>query len=134
MEQVKYESVQAAEVVDKDSVALELPTPSAQGAIELSRDVSATKISREGSATKISREGSNISLVRKISTTELHYIPTEEEMDKEKNKDDKPFEYNHMGLTSAQAAERLKTYGPNALPEEKVPLWYIFVEQLWQVR
>ena len=42
------------------------------------------------------------------------------------------FEFNHEGLTEAEAAERLKKYGRNELPEKVIPKWYIFVSQLWQ--
>jgi H+-transporting ATPase len=44
--------------------------------------------------------------------------------------DDKPFEYNHEGLTSAEAQARLEKYGPNSLPETKVPKWKIFLNLL----
>jgi len=44
--------------------------------------------------------------------------------------DGKPFEYNTVGLTSAEAAERLEKYGPNSLPENKIPKWKIFVNLL----
>merc|ERR1719230_2531707 len=44
--------------------------------------------------------------------------------------DDKPFEYNHEGLTSKEAQARLEKYGPNALPEKKVPKWKIFLNLL----
>jgi H+-transporting ATPase len=43
-----------------------------------------------------------------------------------------PFEFNHIGLTSAEAAINLQIHGPNVLPEKKIPKWYIFVQQLWQ--
>lgn len=44
---------------------------------------------------------------------------------------DAPFTFSH-GLTSAEAANQLKIFGPNELPEKVVPKWYIFVSQLWQ--
>merc|ERR1719191_2348652 len=44
--------------------------------------------------------------------------------------DSKPFEYNHTGLTSEEAQRRLEKYGPNALPEKKVPKWKIFLNLL----
>jgi H+-transporting ATPase len=42
------------------------------------------------------------------------------------------FEYNHVGLTSAEASALLLKWGKNELPEEIIPLWYIYVQQLWQ--
>ena len=42
------------------------------------------------------------------------------------------FVFNHEGLTEAEAAERLKKFGRNELPEKIIPKWYIFVSQLWQ--
>lgn len=57
-------------------------------------------------------------------------IPDEAEMDIEGLSAN--FEFNHNGLTSAEAAERLRRYGRNELPEKKIPKWYIFVSQLWQ--
>merc|ERR1719172_299755 len=44
--------------------------------------------------------------------------------------DSKPFEYNHAGLTSEEAQRRLEKYGPNQLPEKKVPKWKIFLNLL----
>jgi hypothetical protein len=35
--------------------------------------------------------------------------------------DDKPFEYNRIGLTSDEAAERLVKYGLNQLPKSTSP-------------
>jgi magnesium-transporting ATPase (P-type) len=41
------------------------------------------------------------------------------------------FEFNHVGLTSAEAEERLNKYGKNELPEHVEPKWLIFVKLLW---
>lgn len=35
------------------------------------------------------------------------------------------------GLSTSEAEELLKQYGPNALPEKKTPSWLIFVRLLW---
>ena len=35
------------------------------------------------------------------------------------------------GLSSAEAAQRLKQYGPNALEEKKIPLWKKFLSYFW---
>lgn len=44
-----------------------------------------------------------------------------------------PFHYaRETGLDDAEAAELLKHFGRNELPEKVVPKWYIFVSQLWQ--
>jgi H+-transporting ATPase len=43
---------------------------------------------------------------------------------------DKPFQYNHVGLTSEEAKLRIKQYGLNQLPEKKVPKWKIFLKLL----
>jgi len=43
---------------------------------------------------------------------------------------DKPFAYNHAGLTGVEAERLLAVHGPNALPEKKVPKWKIFVNLL----
>jgi H+-transporting ATPase len=36
------------------------------------------------------------------------------------------------GLTSQEAENLLKQYGPNSLPEKTTPLWYVFVSLLFQ--
>jgi H+-transporting ATPase len=41
------------------------------------------------------------------------------------------FEFNHVGLTTAEAEERLKKYGKNELPEKIDPKWLIFLRLLW---
>lgn len=41
------------------------------------------------------------------------------------------FELNEEGLTSKEAAERLKRYGPNELPEKIDPKWLVFLRQFW---
>jgi H+-transporting ATPase len=41
------------------------------------------------------------------------------------------FIYSH-GLTDSEAAELLRRWGRNELPEKVVPKWYIFLSQLWQ--
>eukprot|EP00970_Alexandrium_tamarense_P007266 scaffold1308_cov189-Alexandrium_tamarense.AAC.4 len=41
------------------------------------------------------------------------------------------FVYNHVGLTSVQAAALLKEYGPNELPEKIEPKWLIFFRLLF---
>lgn len=45
---------------------------------------------------------------------------------------DDGFVFNHVGLTSTKAAALLAEYGRNELAEKVIPLWYIFLEQLWQ--
>ena len=45
---------------------------------------------------------------------------------------EEPFVFNHVGLTSAEAEDRLKKFGPNKLPEKKVSKLFIFCQQLWQ--
>ena len=42
----------------------------------------------------------------------------------------KPFVYNHAGLTSAEAERLLVIHGLNALPEVKVPKWKLFLNLL----
>jgi Cation transporter/ATPase, N-terminus len=41
------------------------------------------------------------------------------------------FEFNHVGLTTAEAEARLAKYGRNELPEKVDPKWLIFVRLLW---
>jgi H+-transporting ATPase len=41
------------------------------------------------------------------------------------------FEFNHVGLTTEEAEERIKKYGKNELPEKVDPKWLIFVRLLW---
>jgi magnesium-transporting ATPase (P-type) len=41
------------------------------------------------------------------------------------------FEFNHEGLTSEEAADRLAKYGPNQLPQKIDPKWLIFLRQFW---
>ena len=50
-------------------------------------------------------------------------------MMKEGEEDD--FVFNHVGLTSAEAEERLIKYGRNELPEKIDPKWLIFLRQFW---
>lgn len=45
---------------------------------------------------------------------------------------DGPFQFNHKGLSSAEAAERLLKYGPNELPDRSTPKWKIFCSLLIQ--
>jgi len=44
---------------------------------------------------------------------------------------DSVFVYSH-GLSSAEAEERFAKYGPNCLPEKKIPKWYLFLSLFWQ--
>ena len=57
--------------------------------------------------------------------TVLSLIPDEAD-----DGEDKPFVYNHVGLTSEEAARLLKEHGLNQLPEKKVPKWKIFLKLL----
>jgi len=36
-----------------------------------------------------------------------------------------------VGLSQIEAQERLEQYGPNAIPEEKVRLWLVFLRKMW---
>ncbi len=45
--------------------------------------------------------------------------------------DEEPFVFSH-GITDAEAAELVKLYGRNELPEKVTPKWLVFVSQLWQ--
>jgi H+-transporting ATPase len=51
-----------------------------------------------------------------------------EEREHEKLGDD--FILNHDGLTSDEAAELFKLYGPNSLPEKSTPKWQVFLKLL----
>jgi magnesium-transporting ATPase (P-type) len=42
------------------------------------------------------------------------------------------FNYTHHGMSSTTAEILLRKYGRNELAEVKVPLWYVFISQLWQ--
>jgi H+-transporting ATPase len=55
---------------------------------------------------------------------EAHNLPADMQQKKEL------FDYS-LGLTSVEAAERLTRYGPNQLPDKRVPKWYIFASQFW---
>lgn len=46
-------------------------------------------------------------------------------------KKEEVFELNGKGLTSEEAAKRLKKYGPNELPEKVDPKWLVFLRQFW---
>jgi magnesium-transporting ATPase (P-type) len=48
-----------------------------------------------------------------------------------KDGEEDAFVFNHIGLTSAEAAERLIKYGRNELPEHIDPKWLIFLRQFW---
>jgi magnesium-transporting ATPase (P-type) len=41
------------------------------------------------------------------------------------------FKFNHVGLTSEQAAKLLEIHGRNELPEKVDPKWKIFLRQFW---
>jgi len=41
------------------------------------------------------------------------------------------YELNEEGLTSEEAASRLKIHGPNELPEKIDPKWLVFLRQFW---
>lgn len=53
------------------------------------------------------------------------------DMNSEETKTSESFVYS-LGLTSYEAENLLQIHGRNELPEKIVPLWYIFVSQLWQ--
>ena len=36
-----------------------------------------------------------------------------------------------FGLSQAEAENRLQQYGPNAIPEQKVRLWLVFLKKMW---
>jgi magnesium-transporting ATPase (P-type) len=42
------------------------------------------------------------------------------------------FTYNHEGFSDAEAERLLLIHGRNELAENTVPLWYVFISQLWQ--
>jgi hypothetical protein len=65
-----------------------------------------------------------------VTTEELHLEPGHEDRERTDIRDD--FRYNYFGLNEEKAGELLKKYGRNELVEKKVPLWYVFVSQLWQ--
>jgi magnesium-transporting ATPase (P-type) len=48
-----------------------------------------------------------------------------------KEGDEAPFVFNHVGLTSEEAAKRLIQYGRNELPESIDPKWLVFLRQFW---
>lgn len=64
---------------------------------------------------------------------EISSIIISDERDNESNDDGKEsaFVYSH-GLTTAEAEKLLQIHGRNELPEVIIPLWYIFISQLWQ--
>jgi magnesium-transporting ATPase (P-type) len=41
------------------------------------------------------------------------------------------FKFNHVGLTSDEAAKLLEIHGKNELPEKSDPKWLIFLRQFW---
>lgn len=45
---------------------------------------------------------------------------------------DDNFKFNHEGFTDSEADNLLLIHGRNELAESTVPLWYVFVSQLWQ--
>jgi magnesium-transporting ATPase (P-type) len=48
-----------------------------------------------------------------------------------KDGEEDPFVFNHVGLTSEEAAKRLIQYGRNELPEYIDPKWLVFLRQFW---
>jgi H+-transporting ATPase len=47
---------------------------------------------------------------------------------KPENEDDFPLSH---GITNAEAAELLKQWGRNELPEKVTPSWLVFLQQMW---
>jgi len=64
-------------------------------------------------------------------TDSAHEKKIEEFEEKEFEDGAADFVFNHEGLTSAEAAERLIKYGRNELPETRDPKWLIFLRQFW---
>mmetsp|Transcript_29232 Transcript_29232/g.59858 ORF Transcript_29232/g.59858 Transcript_29232/m.59858 type:complete len:1035 (+) Transcript_29232:497-3601(+) len=65
------------------------------------------------------RESSNISDM--VMKNIIEVTPKEEEQ----------FPFNHVGLTSAEAAALLVKYGKNELPEKVTPKWLVLLQQFW---
>ena len=58
-------------------------------------------------------------------------ISEQEFFDKVDEPEFEAFQFNTVGLTSAEAAILLEKYGPNELPESVEPKWKIFLKQFW---
>jgi magnesium-transporting ATPase (P-type) len=65
--------------------------------------------------------------LRSGSITEADF----EEVMQEKEEFEEAFEFNHEGLTSAEAAIRLAKYGRNEITEKVTPKWLLFLSQFW---
>ena len=105
------------------------------------------KIHRESVASSSEADGAVDTRSRRSSSVVSYMPPIQashghgaagaggEELDLDKEDDEHDhagdFKYSH-GLTSAQAKVLLEKHGRNELPEKHIPLWYIFVQQLWQ--
>eukprot|EP00804_Cyclotella_cryptica_P010572 CCRYP_019860-RC/>CCRYP_019860-RC protein AED:0.09 eAED:0.09 QI:721/1/1/1/1/0.77/9/1142/738 len=65
---------------------------------------------------------------REREASNLSDMVIKEEIEK---KEEDGFVYNHVGLTSAEAAKLLEEYGKNELPEKATPKWLLFLQQFY---
>lgn len=105
-------------------------------AIQVHRQISTTDVIRRASDTRILSQADLRSAERLMTEKKIH-IPehmiieaNHEDTDRLVVKDD--FVYTHHGISSVDAEKKLAEFGRNELPEKPIPLWYIFVQQLWQ--
>lgn len=58
-------------------------------------------------------------------------ISEQEFFAKVEGEEEEEFKFNHVGLTSEEAAKLLEIHGRNELPEKADPKWLIFLRQFW---
>jgi H+-transporting ATPase len=107
--------------------------------ISLERKMSTADVIRKASESRILGRSDMKTAERKlakkgvfISEASPEEVLAGHNEDKDDALPDEEFKYNHHGFSEAEADAQFKIYGPNELPEKKVPLWYIFCSQLWQ--
>jgi magnesium-transporting ATPase (P-type) len=106
-------------------------------AIQIRRHISTTDVVRRASDIRILSQ-SDLRSTERLMTEKKINVPEHmvviqadhEDTDRLVVKDD--FVYTYHGIASTEAEKKLVEFGRNELPEAKTPLWYIFVQQLWQ--
>jgi H+-transporting ATPase len=94
------------------------------------RQVSASDVLRKMNDPAILMDGADLKLAEKVAERGTESFRGKEEIIIEEAGLPDDFILNFDGLTSEEAEELLKLYGPNCLPEKVTPKWLIFLQQL----
>jgi len=96
------------------------------------RQVSSSDILRKMNEPAIMMSGADLKLAEQVAEKGTESFRRKEELIIEEEELPDDFVLNLDGLTSEEAAELLKLYGPNSLPEKITPKWLIFLQLLYQ--